>query len=90
MVMSVKYSGEKLEVKLTQGVYEVYLEVNEFSGIKETLWLKMRKKGTGTFWYIVGIQHDGSIARAAHCDGSGLPIDQRIPSQQKVAIRLLK
>jgi hypothetical protein len=64
--------------------YEVMLEVDSK---KESVWVKVRPKGDSYFWYVVGLQSDGSIVRATSCEGSGLPLDARTGTSHKVAIR---
>jgi hypothetical protein len=76
---------EYQKVTLGGKEYEVALEV---SSEKASVWVKVRPEGDNTFfWYVVGLQSDGSIVRATSCEGSGLPLDVRTGGAYKVAIR---
>ena len=75
---------EYQKVTLREQQYDVALEVE---GAGKTVWLKVRSTGTTYFWYVVGLQSDGSIVRATSCEGSGLPLDIRTGGAHKVAIR---
>ena len=90
--MSLTASNEKLQVKLAGQEFEVKLEIQKSSSDNQYVWLRVKNLeecNDNNWWYIVGLQSDGSIVRASSCKSSGLPMDERV-SDEKVAIRMYK